>query len=228
MKNLLRMYSGACVDPLSLKRADISIEDIAYHLAGLYRFNGGTRWTVAQHSYVVSKLAESFSVVYPETSPQLQALVCILGHIHDSPEAYTGDLTRSVKSKTYFEIADAPELPDLKAVIPARDVEELNLAVIMASIHEIFNSLKKHPKAAIGEALRFVHFCDDWLNDLETEFRSRPRQSAAAILDLFPKASRQFPGHTVEIVFDYLAFPKPPAEAERMFLDRFNALIAAL
>jgi hypothetical protein len=61
--------------------ADINIGDIAYSLAGTFRFNAHTRYSVAQHSVIVSMM-----VLYP-----------LAGLLHDGDEAYTGDMIKPLK-----------------------------------------------------------------------------------------------------------------------------------
>lgn len=81
----LGMSSGVLVDLSSPKMEDIDIEDIAWSLAGILRFNGhlSTHISVARHSLEVSRLVPA--------ELQLAAL------LHDAHEAYVGDVTRPVK-----------------------------------------------------------------------------------------------------------------------------------
>lgn len=50
----IALQSGVLFDPLSPDPDLITIEDVAYGLAGQFRFAGHTRLTVAQHSVVAS------------------------------------------------------------------------------------------------------------------------------------------------------------------------------
>lgn len=87
--NMIEMHSGRVVDPLRLTVEDIDINDIAYHLAGIFRYNGGSRLTVAQHcalgaEYILNKWQGLPSDRYGT-----------LGFLlHDAPEAYLQDLAR--------------------------------------------------------------------------------------------------------------------------------------
>ena len=73
------------------------IEDIAYSLSNTVRFTGhaAPKFTVAQHSVMVSKLCD------PEDAME--------GLLHDSPEAYIADLASPIKhapgiAEVYLEI----------------------------------------------------------------------------------------------------------------------------
>ena len=70
---------------LDPRAEDVDIEDIAHSLSMLCRFNGHCNefYSVAQHSVFVSELVK----------PQ-EALA---GLLHDSPEAYLGDIARPIK-----------------------------------------------------------------------------------------------------------------------------------
>lgn len=58
MSSQIRLHSGILFDPLNPDVSVVMIEDIAYGLAGLYRFGGHTRLTVAQHCVHVSETGE--------------------------------------------------------------------------------------------------------------------------------------------------------------------------
>jgi hypothetical protein len=78
-------YTGRAFTPLAPRPEDVSLEDIAHSLALQCRFNGhcAYHYSVAQHSIYVAQ-----TVAY-EFAPY--AL------LHDSAEAYTGDLVRPIK-----------------------------------------------------------------------------------------------------------------------------------
>ena len=69
---------------------DICIEDIAHALSNLCRFTGHSKYfySVAQHSYYCSKLAEHMNF-----GPKIQ-LKCLL---HDAAEFVIGDVSRPIK-----------------------------------------------------------------------------------------------------------------------------------
>jgi len=86
MDPFITTFTGRKVNPLALKSEDISILDIAHHLATLNRFVGALKRpvSIAQHSVFVSRL-----------------LVGTLwereGLFHDAPETYLGDVSKWVK-----------------------------------------------------------------------------------------------------------------------------------
>lgn len=65
---------------------DVSIRDVAHHLARINRYNGATPhpYSVAQHSLLCAELVRTWG---GSASEQLEAL------LHDAPEAYYGDIT---------------------------------------------------------------------------------------------------------------------------------------
>lgn len=87
--------SGARFFPWSPRAEDVRIEDIAFALAGIYRWGGHTRMTVAQHCHQVSLLV-----------PRELALQALM---HDASEAYLGDVLRPIKrlQPDYREREDA-------------------------------------------------------------------------------------------------------------------------
>lgn len=81
----LQTYSGRQYWPLDPSPDDVSIDDIAHHLAMICRYCGACsrHYSVAEHSVYVSRL------VPPELA--LPAL------FHDAAEAYCNDIVRPVK-----------------------------------------------------------------------------------------------------------------------------------
>lgn len=78
-------YSGRNFWPADPHAGDVSLEDVAHHLACINRFNGALSqpYSVAQHSVLVS-----------EHCPAEHALV---GLLHDATEAYLGDIVTPLK-----------------------------------------------------------------------------------------------------------------------------------
>ena len=82
----MQTFSGRKVYVLDPKPDDVVIIDIAHALARICRFGGHVKcehYSVAQHSVLVSK-----------TCPPWYAMV---GLLHDSAEAYLGDVIRPLK-----------------------------------------------------------------------------------------------------------------------------------
>jgi hypothetical protein len=79
--------TGGRFYPLAPRVQDVTLYDIAHHLANECRFTGATRWhySVAQHSVLVSQVC-----------PTLEAL------LHDSAEAYLKDLPKPIKDSPDF------------------------------------------------------------------------------------------------------------------------------
>src|ERR1044071_2835761 len=78
----IKVYSGRKVFLADPRPEDFSITDIAHPLAGINRYTGGSRYTVAQHCVVASRYA---AMLYPE-HPYLPAKMLI----HDADEAFIG------------------------------------------------------------------------------------------------------------------------------------------
>lgn len=89
-KNYIRTANASKFFLDAPKASDwLEVEDIAYHLAGVYRFTGGSRISVAQHSVVAARMAHQF---YP-SQKQLPAKMLI----HDVTESRYGDVSGPLK-----------------------------------------------------------------------------------------------------------------------------------
>lgn len=80
MTPVIRMHSGVLVDLVDPDPRTILLEDIAYHLAGINRWTGGSRYTDAQHCVHVYRLSGE-----------------PWGLLHDAEEAYIGDVSHPLK-----------------------------------------------------------------------------------------------------------------------------------
>lgn len=80
----IQTFTGRKFFPLSPQIEDICIEDIAHALSNICRYGGHCRefYSVAQHCCMVSDWIPSYKLE---------------GLLHDSTEAYLGDLVRPVK-----------------------------------------------------------------------------------------------------------------------------------
>lgn len=86
----IQTYTGKKFYPFNPKVEDICLEDIAWSLSNLCRFNGHCKYfySVAEHSVYVA-----------ENVPEKYALE---GLFHDAAEAYIGDIPSPIKP--FFEI----------------------------------------------------------------------------------------------------------------------------
>lgn len=84
-------YTGRQFWPCDPRSEDISILDIAHHLANICRFGGACKpfYSVAQHSVHVSHIGSGVS-----------ARIKLM---HDAPEAYAGDIVRPLKYHPSFD-----------------------------------------------------------------------------------------------------------------------------
>ena len=89
------MLSGRRLNLLDPSPLDIEIEDIAHGLARVARWNGQTvgahAYSVAQHSLLVTDLAQSFAPGWD--APKLLAAL-----LHDAPEYVIGDMISPFKA----------------------------------------------------------------------------------------------------------------------------------
>jgi 5'-deoxynucleotidase YfbR-like HD superfamily hydrolase len=88
--NAYRTHTGRMLDLADPEHADISIEDVAHHLARVCRFGGAVDgfYSVASHTLYVSRALETRG-----HSPYVVAA----GLLHDSAEAYLGDVVSGLK-----------------------------------------------------------------------------------------------------------------------------------
>ncbi len=87
----MQTYSGCPFHPMDPKAEDVDIVDIAHALSQICRFGGhcDRPYSVADHSLLVSDIVE-------ELEPD-NYLAQLWGLMHDSAEAYTGDIIRPIK-----------------------------------------------------------------------------------------------------------------------------------
>lgn len=81
--------SGECFDLINPQPEDFNFGDMAWHLAGLFRYTGGSRISVGQHCVVAARMASRF---YPD-HPLLPARMLI----HDGVEYAYGDVASPLK-----------------------------------------------------------------------------------------------------------------------------------
>ncbi len=129
MLTTIQTFTNKEVAPLDLRPQDIDINDIAHALALINRFNGHTRKpiSVAQHSIMVSRLAQEFVSV---GEPHLTLDVGLQGLLHDASEAYLGDMTKWVKQAPGMHGYRAIERRAQEAIFEAFDLPyEMHQAV---------------------------------------------------------------------------------------------------
>jgi len=89
------MLSGRRLDLIDPSPLDIEIEDIAHGLARVARWNGqtagGHAFSVAQHSLLVTDLAQAFQ-------PRWGAEKLLTALLHDAPEYVIGDMISPFKA----------------------------------------------------------------------------------------------------------------------------------
>lgn len=100
----IRMRSGRKFYLKNPRDNEIHIPDIAYHLAGINRYTGGSRYTVAQHCVVAAEMAKRF---YPDDKFLPAKML-----IHDAAEAYYNDMSSPLKALN----------PDYEALLDEADL----------------------------------------------------------------------------------------------------------
>lgn len=102
MSTWMTTCRGRSPDLARFTAADVHIEEIAFALAQINRFNGHTSrpYSVAEHSVYVARLAE-----LDGASPSLQ----LAALLHDAHEAYIGDITSPVKAALGVRFAEFEE-----------------------------------------------------------------------------------------------------------------------
>ncbi len=113
MEPFITTFTGKKVNPLNLKVEDISILDIAHHLATQNRFVGALPKPVniAHHSYYVWMLVTG-------SGWDGEAL------FHDSPEAYLGDVSKWVKQDPRFSFYREVEDNAWRVICKALDLND--------------------------------------------------------------------------------------------------------
>lgn len=96
--SLMRVWpSGRLIDPMDPVADDIDIFDVAHHLAGIFRYGGASRLTVAQHCCEMALMAldpASFVNGRVGEAQRSFAYECLM---HDCAEYLLGDMIRPLK-----------------------------------------------------------------------------------------------------------------------------------
>src|SRR5574343_284907 len=83
-------YSGQAIYPPEVTPDQIKLEDIAYGLAGINRYNGQTRVSVLRHSLAIAELSEAIARrpgYYSSSDGEV-----LYALMHDAAEAYVMDV----------------------------------------------------------------------------------------------------------------------------------------
>jgi hypothetical protein len=110
----IRLHSGRIIDLLDPDPSVLSLDDVAWHLAGINRWTGASRFSVAQHSVHVYRLSGE-----------------VWGLLHDVEEAIVGDVSSPLKAllgERYHEIAlgwrDAVSTRFAVSIVDVSDADE--------------------------------------------------------------------------------------------------------
>lgn len=116
---MIRTYTGRMVRLLDPSPTDIVIDDIAWPLSRIQRWNGhttGAPYSVAQHCVLVSFLVPTEAAMY--------------GLLHDGAEAYLGDISRPLKR--HLPDVDRIEAGFMRAIWEAFGLRTPSQAIVAA------------------------------------------------------------------------------------------------
>jgi len=146
----IETISGIKFNPFNVALKDIRIIDIAHSLSLITRFNGHCKffYSVAQHSINVAKALEKMG--YNEN-------IVLYGLLHDSAEAYLGDIPRPIKPA--FKNYEQYESQLQSLIWQAFNIEK--------PIEEVWDIVKSVDNAMLKcEALALTSNIDGWANSL--------------------------------------------------------------
>lgn len=139
----IRMYNLAKFNLANPKPEDwLDVAGHAYHLAGINRYTGASRFSIAQHMVVGARMAERF---YPDN-----ALLPARFMIHDYAESVYGDMSSPLKSmcpdyKHWLEVVAEPTVEkafDL-LYLGVPEVKELDYRMWLTERLTVFPLLSK-------------------------------------------------------------------------------------
>jgi uncharacterized protein len=200
----LQTFTGKIVDVENPTPEMVDIQDIAHALSMTCRFGGHCRdfYSVAEHSMLVEDegivLATEHELSRPASERNLDydrlGLILLL---HDAAEAYTGDLTTPVK-RTLDGLAG--KVPSQLYLSPTVELEHRWLSAIGQSF-------------GLGESL----------NDLPPIVQEADKRALAIeVVNLFhPVQPSWWADGRERPTTDTIIRCHPPAEARRLFLNRF-------
>lgn len=126
-------HSGQKVDLLDPDPATIRLEDVAWHLAHINRFAGGTPWSVAAHSILTVRLACDSNLT------PYQRLWLLM---HDAHETYTGDIPCPMKELIGKDRVRDIELGLDKAIRIASGISHLHSASVERIVKKFDNAAR--------------------------------------------------------------------------------------
>lgn len=193
----IQTRTGVAYNLLNPDPATVVLEDLAFALSNISRYNGHTQfYSVATHSVRVADL-----LLAAGHSPEVQ----LHGLMHDSHEAYIGDFTSPLKAALF-----APETSPADERFKA--FERKHQQAICDAFGLDYHSLSAPPiKHADLEALRIEK------SALHVD---------AGIWGCFPEGLLGFARHNWYRVSGF-ARTEPPERAEEAFLRRFGVLMQA-
>lgn len=153
--------------PMSPRASEVSIKDIAHHLAAIPRYGGGTSkpYSVAEHSVHIARWLE----------PRYGKRVALYGLLHDAPEALSG--CGDVQRPTKKNIPQIRQIEDriwlavaaafcLSPLIP-HEVHEADNRIIADEMDQGMHEPDPEYREPLGVTLEFwppsvaeVHFLD--------------------------------------------------------------------
>ncbi len=162
----LETVTGRFIDLIDPNPKDIFIEDIAWSLSRLARFNGHTigviPYSVAQHSIVVcNEISDAIKKQNGFSNKEINRFM-MLGLMHDASEAYTGDISGPLKKH-----------PELRPIIKKIELNIQNaiyeaLGILPPSEHEEKTIIK--PADILAQRIEAYNFMvsrgQGWSGDL--------------------------------------------------------------
>lgn len=170
----IKLHSGEYFDFLNPEACSFKIEDIAWGLSNICRFNGHVKqfYSVAQHSVHVAQLLPRHL--------QLQGL------LHDAAEAFIGDVTKPLKELLpgYKHIEQAVEAALTKAYgLPKNLDESVKLADIIM--------LRTEQRDIVGADADKWHWSEGVLPQERTISAWSPKDSYNAFLFMYKQLIAQ-------------------------------------
>lgn len=171
MVDSIRTFTGVLFTPLSPRKEDVRIEDIAHALSLMTRANGHFPhfYSVAQHC--IACCNEAIARNYCNRI----AIACLL---HDAGEAYMSDVTRPLKKYLDFYVEAENNLLEViyRAFLddPITDQEREIVKLIDDTMlyHEFKHFMKFEVSEYLGELMSQPNFNFVDFKEIESEFKT--------------------------------------------------------